>query len=198
MTTLQNYFKRIVRERDGNFPMMMALLLVPMALAAGGALDFAAHERARVQLQDTLDRAVLAAAALEQTQDATALVKSYLKNIPDIANASVSVKEEQKAAWRKVSATVQLPYRPVFLRLAGIERMTVPASSSAQEARQNIELSLVLDISGSMLDNGGMKQLIPAAKSFLDVVLGTESAKKVTSGQPHSIRGGRQSRSRSF
>lgn len=161
--------------------MMVAFLMLPMAVAAGGALDLVAQERARVRLQDTLDRSVLAAAALEQTQDSKALVASYLKNIPDIATATLSVNDQKALAFRKVTATVSMPYETVFLRVAGIDTLKVFAKSTAQEARQNIELSMVLDISGSMLDNGGMTQLIPAAKSFLDVIMGSESSRKVTS-----------------
>lgn len=161
--------------------MMVALMLVPMAVGAGGALDLVAQERARVRLQDTLDRGVLAAAALDQTQDSKELIASYLKNIPEINTATVSVKETKGLVFRKVDATVTLPYQTVFLRMAGISKINVSAKSSAQEARQNVELSLVLDISGSMLDNGGMAQLIPAAKSFLDVILGSAASRKVTS-----------------
>ncbi|MGV3549111.1 pilus assembly protein TadG-related protein [Rhizobium sp.] len=161
--------------------MMVAVLTLPMSLAAGGALDLVAQERARVRLQDTLDRGVLAAAALDQTQDSKALVASYLKNIPGIATASVTVTDQKQLAFRKVTGTVSMPYSTVFLRIAGIKQLNVVAKSTAQEARQNIELSMVLDISGSMLDNGGMTQLIPAAKSFLDVILGSASSRKVTS-----------------
>lgn len=161
--------------------MMVALMMLPMAVAAGGALDLVAQERARVHLQDTLDRGVLAAAALDQTQDSKELVTSYLKNISNIATAKISVTDKKQLAFRKVTASVDLPYETVFLRIAGINTLNVGARSSAQEARQNIEMSLVLDISGSMLDNGGMAQLIPAAKSFLDVILGSASSRKVTS-----------------
>jgi Flp pilus assembly protein TadG len=170
-----------ISDRRGNLPLMMAIMLLPMAICAGGALDLVAHERTRVQLQDSLDRGVLAATALDQAQDAQLLVESYLKSVPDITKATVKVDDNKTPALRKVTATVTMPYQTVFLRLVGIDRMTVRAAAKAQEARQNIELSLVLDISGSMLDNGGMAQLIPAAKSFLDVILPNDAAKKVTS-----------------
>jgi Flp pilus assembly protein TadG len=172
---------RFLDDRRGSFPMMMSILLLPMVAIAGGALDLVAHERARVVLQDTLDRGVLAAAALEQTQDPRALVVSYLKNIPGIDAADIKVKDNKSAILRKVQATAKMPYKTIFMQIVGIDEMTVSATSTAQEARQNVEMSLVLDISGSMLDNGGMAQLIPAAKSFLDIILNTDSARKATS-----------------
>jgi Flp pilus assembly protein TadG len=174
-------FLRLLRDRNGNLPMIVALMLIPMAICSGGALDFVEQERLRVQLQNSLDRGVLAAAAIDQSQDATALVTSYLRTVPAIATASLTVSDNKTAALRRVTGTATLSYKTVFLKLAGIERLAVNATSTAQEARQNIEMSLVLDISGSMVDNGGMAQLKPAAKSFLDVILGADSAKKVTS-----------------
>jgi len=150
---------------------MTAILFVPMALMAGGAIDLVAQERQRVALQNALDRGVLAAASLNQTQDPKTLIKSFLAEVPDAASATLDVNEEKKTNYRKVSATATFNYGTVFMRLANINALPVSAVAAAQESRQNLELSLVLDISGSMLDNGGMTQLRPAAKSFLAAVL---------------------------
>jgi Flp pilus assembly protein TadG len=153
--------------------MMTALLFVPMALMAGGAIDLVEQERLRVALQNSLDRGVLAAASLGQTQDPTPLVKSFLIDAPQ--EIEVVVTEEKKTNFRKISATASFRFNTVFMRLANINSLPVSANATAQESRQNIELSLVLDISGSMLDNGGMAQLRPAAKNFLATVLRDDS-----------------------
>lgn len=159
------------RDRRGSIPIMTALLLVPMVLAAGGAIDLIVHERGRVALQDALDRGVLAAASLTQTEDATAVVRSFLKSVPNGDSATLSVQEEKTLTRRKVKASASIDYSTFFLQMAKIDSLAINASSTAEEARKNVELSLVLDISGSMLDNGGMTQLRPAAKSFLEIVL---------------------------
>ncbi|RIX97561.1 pilus assembly protein [Aureimonas flava] len=164
------------RNRRGSIPVMTALLLVPMVLAAGGAVDLVVHERGRLALQDALDRGTLAAASLTQTEDAETVVRSFLKSVPNGDTATLTVTEEKTLTRRKVSASARINYPTTFLQLAQIDNLGIVGSSTAEEARKNVELSLVLDISGSMLDNGGMTQLRPAAKSFLDIVLKEDMA----------------------
>lgn len=171
------YFKfaSLFQSRSGNVPILVALLLFPMTIMVGGAIDFVQQERLRVALQNALDRGTLAAAALNQTQEPVSLIKSFLDGMPEASAASIIVTQEQLTNYRKVSATASFPYRTTFLQLANINTIQVNARSTAQESRQNIELSVVLDISGSMYDNGGMKQLKPAAKTFLATVLKGDS-----------------------
>jgi Flp pilus assembly protein TadG len=167
-------FRRFLRARAGSLPLMTALLLVPMTIMSGGAVDLITHEKLRTELQDALDRGVLAAAALSQTQTAQQTVTNYLHKAMPNRNVLVQVTEDRTINSRKVTATATLAYTPAFLKLAGLTTLTVPASAVAQEKRQKVEMSLVLDISGSMYDNGGMIQLKPAAKSFIDTILKAE------------------------
>jgi hypothetical protein len=53
--------------------------------------------------------------------------------------------------------------------------MNVGAKATAEDKRQSMEISMVLDISGSMQDNGGMQQLRPAAKAFLETVVNKDT-----------------------
>ena len=60
-------FIRILRDfladRGGNVAIISAFAIIPLLAIAGGATDIARHEAYRVQLQDGVDRAVLASAA---------------------------------------------------------------------------------------------------------------------------------------
>lgn len=164
-------FFSLLKEKTGNVATIAALLMVPLVVGAGGAVDFIRHEHMRLALQDTLDRGVLAAASLTQNEEPRAVIESYLKSVGSLSDIQLTVTDRRELNARKVSATATRSFEPAFLQMAGIESLTVVASSAAQEAKSNIEVSMVLDISGSMLDNGGMSQLRPAAKSFLDVIL---------------------------
>ncbi|WP_062012209.1 TadE/TadG family type IV pilus assembly protein [Aureimonas sp. AU4] len=166
---------RFRRDRRASIPIIAAFLLPVLVLISGGAVDLVVHERGRVALQDALDRGVLAAASLNQTEDPTEVVRSFLKSVPNGDAASLSVSEVKTLTMRQVTASASIDYSTSFLKLANIENLAINASSTAEERRSNVELSLVLDISGSMQDNGGMTQLRPAAKSFLDVVLKEDS-----------------------
>lgn len=160
--------------------MLAAFLLIPMTLCAGGAVDLLRHEQIRVALQDSLDRGVLAAAALNQPNSARSTIEGYLKTVSFGTPIALTVTEDRQINSRRVAATAMVAYPTTFLGLAGIRTLTVPAKASAQETRQNVEMSLVLDISGSMYDNQGMVQLKPAAKNFVDAVL-KEDTRAVTS-----------------
>ncbi|MBB3949240.1 TadE/TadG family type IV pilus assembly protein [Aureimonas jatrophae] len=166
---------RFLRDHRASIPIVTALLLPVLVLISGGAVDLVVHERGRIALQDALDRGVLAAASLNQTADPTAVVRSFLKSVPNGDTATLTVAEQKTLNKRVITASASIAYETTFLKLADIDDLTINASSTAEESRSNVELSLVLDISGSMLDNGGMTQLRPAAKSFLDVVLKEDS-----------------------
>lgn len=163
--------KHFVRDARGNIPLMTALLMIPMTLMAGGAVDFVRYERLRVSLQDTLDRGVLAAASLTQTEDPKKLIRSYLSQVPTDAEIDLKVEENKVTNFRKIVATASVTQSTTFLKLGSINALNVSAKSTAQDERKNIEISLVLDISGSMVDNTGMTQLRPAAVSFIDALI---------------------------
>ncbi|WP_061935044.1 TadE/TadG family type IV pilus assembly protein [Aureimonas sp. AU22] len=168
---LQRLIKQFFGASGGSIPLMTALLMIPMTLMAGGAVDFVRYERLRVSLQDTLDRGVLAAASLTQSQDPEKLIKSYLAQLPTDLTYNLQLQESKGTNFRKIVATVSLRQPTTFLKLASVSELPISAQSTAQDERKNIEISLVLDISGSMVDNTGMTQLRPAAVSFIDALI---------------------------
>nr|WP_282567803.1 pilus assembly protein TadG-related protein [Devosia sp. 1635] len=163
---------------NGNVAVLTAFSLIPMLVLAGGATDVARHESYRVQLQDGVDRAVLAAASLSQTQPIEATVGEYLKSLPFITDVDVQVDADSSTNNREVTVTATYNMETSFLRLISIESIDVTARATAVEKRQNIEISLVLDISGSMRNGSPsrIRLLKPAAKQFIETILNEESA----------------------
>jgi hypothetical protein len=88
------------------------------------------------------------------------------------------------SSWVSVEASV--PVFTYFMDMLDVDVLNAGASGRAEEGVGNIEISLVLDISGSMRepDGGGPKSQIAklrtAAKSFFSQIL-TEDAKETTS-----------------
>lgn len=170
---------------------MTALLLVPILVMSGGAIDLIAQERLRASLQDALDRGVLAAASLTQTRPARETVEGYLKSTiaEDRYNLDIDVENSPNA--RHVEATAIAAIDTAFLHFVGIDRLEANAHAVAEERRKNVEISLILDVSGSMrFDHTGgypglggdmrIKFMRPAAKSFIDTVLGETAADYTT------------------
>lgn len=136
----------------------------------GIGIDLMRFERDRAELQYTLDRAVLAAADLDQTQPAETVVRDYLAKA-GLEQYLTSVAVDQGLSFRKVSAVAEGTTLTHFMDLLGIETLVAPAASTAEERLGNVEISMVLDMSGSMNSNQRLTRLKPAARDFVDTIL---------------------------
>lgn len=157
------------RQDAGNVSMIFAFMSLPLIMIAGGGLDFMIHERERVRLQDALDSGLIAAAALTQPKEAEATIRSFLK-AAGFNEATLKVTEKRSLASRQVNATATKTVKTAFLKLGRIDELTVTAAGSAEEAVKNIEVSFVLDLSGSMRGNR-INAMRPAAKNFIATLL---------------------------
>lgn len=174
------------RDEGGNIAIIVAFLLMPMLLLAGGATDIARYEAHRAQLQDGVDRAVLAAASLSQTVPVEQTVGDYLKSLSFIDRVDLDYDYALSLNVRSVRVQAGYPMPTGFLQLIGIDTLRIQVSAVAEERRSNLEISLMLDMSGSMrysVPAGSptrLSLLRPAAKEFIDAILTPESAATTT------------------
>ncbi len=153
------------KSRAGNIPITVALLALPMTLMLGGALDFMRHEKARSALQNGLDRGVLAATSLSQTMPARETIGGYVKTL-GISSYTLTVDEAKALNSSVITAEIAYEMPTTFLSMIGVETLDVVARARAEEKRERIEISLVLDLSGSMR-GARISAMVPAAKSFI-------------------------------
>ncbi len=66
-----------------------------------------------------------------------------------------------------------------FMSLVGVKTLSTPGVSTAEESVGKIEISLILDVSGSMAGSR-INNLIPAAKSFVDQIFNSAEDDKVS------------------
>ncbi|MEO0763765.1 MAG: Tad domain-containing protein, partial [Pseudomonadota bacterium] len=168
--------------------MFITVIFLLIAVMAGMAIDLARHETARADLQNALDRGVLAAANLNEnvTNKATAetVIRSYMASRTDRSSGfALKVDEPVMDVGRQVTASLDASVPTVFLSAIGVDSLQLPASAGAAEARGLTEIVLVLDISGSMGEastavagNTKLDDLKAAVKSFVDTVLTAENA----------------------
>lgn len=176
------------RNECGAFSVFVIGIFTTMILVAGAAIDFVRFEAVRSSIQYNLDRAVLAAASMRQTQSPEAVVMDYMSKVETLTTFGVSMDADNTSVTltgRKVSAISTATISTYFLRIAGVNTMEVTAKSSASEEIPNLEISLVLDVSGSMGWNGvdgspKIDSLITAANTFVDTVI-TPSSDSMTS-----------------
>lgn len=162
--------RRFMQREEGTVTAFAVMLFVLMVGASGIAIDVMRYETQRTQLQYTLDRAVLAAASLTQPYDPEGVVRDYF-SIAGIEGYRLDVRVDEGVNFRRVHAYAELEVRSLFMQMFGVRVMTSPAIGAAEERVRNIEVSMVLDISGSMGDNNRMTNMRPAAREFVTEVL---------------------------
>ncbi len=188
---LRTLVKRFRNEEDGSVIVLTLFLLVLMLILGGMAVDFMRFESRRASLQGCIDNAVLAGADLDQTgtnAEVQAIVEDWAEANgckDDLAGAPVVTGDG--VDYREVTADGALTLDTFFLRLIGTDEMTAVAASTAVEGVGNIEVSLILDISGSMREeipgSGGVtriERLREAATAFVDALLIPENEDKIS------------------
>ncbi|WP_439141209.1 pilus assembly protein TadG-related protein [Planktotalea sp.] len=154
---------------------IFAVIMILMILTMGGiGVDLMRSERDRATLQHTLDRAILAAADLDQDRAPETVVNDYFEAAgleSFLSNVSVS----QGLNYKTVGAEAQSITTTAFMNMAGVDTLNATARGVAEERIANVEISMVLDISGSMQDGNKMAEMRTAATSFVNTVLSPEN-----------------------
>ncbi|TKD18292.1 hypothetical protein FBT96_10405 [Rhodobacter capsulatus] len=149
--------RRLVRNEEGALIILSLQIFLFMLITTGIAIDLVRVEERRTLIQNTIDRAVLAAASLTQKRDPKLVVKDYLTKagLDYIANdSSFNPKVEGSIAlgWRRVTVEVDDDMPTIFGPLLGVNSLAATGDTQAMQAVGNVEISLVLDLSGSMTE----------------------------------------------
>ena len=178
----RNFAARFQRETQGNVAMIFSLSLPVLVLMTVGGVDIHRASTVRINLQDALDAATLAAARSPYTADADlsrvgmAALRANLQAYPDIIlredlttftmNSDNVVIASSKVDVKTLIANIILPPYGQFMN----DYLPVGAHSEVNRSSKNLEVALVLDITGSM---GGQRltDLKAAAKDLVDLVV---------------------------
>lgn len=162
------------KDEEGSFTIFVLFLFCCMFMVAGLAVDVMRFETTRIQVQNTLDRAVLAAADLEQSLDGEGVVDAYFE-AAGLGDLIVDTYVDEGINYKTVAANTTAAVGSLFLQTMGIPFMEAPAQGAADERVSNVEISLVLDVSGSM-SGTKLTNLKVAAKEFVDTVMEPNNA----------------------
>ena len=174
--------RRLASETRGNVAMIFGLSLPVLILMTLGGVDIHRASTVRVNLQDALDAAALAAARSPyednvniQRVGLTAL-RANLKNYPNITlreadttfvlNSEDVVVANAKVDVKTLVANIFLPPYGKFMD----DYIPVGAHSEVDRSSRNVEVALVLDVTGSMAGDR-IEALIDAAKDLVDLVV---------------------------
>ena len=165
--------KRFIRSTAGNFTSMTAIMLPVMLGSVGLAVDYGTMSSAHSKLQTAVDAAVLAASRInDKTLDREEVFKDYLagnlagkRGLTDVESSlDIDMGLNYISTTGRASANVDL-FFSAFLGSAS--RVTVTAS--AYESRNDLEVVLALDNTGSM-GSSRMAELRKAATSLIDIL----------------------------
>ena len=179
MGRVSRRLRRFGRDEDGSMIIFTLFLIIMMLIVGGMAVDLMRFETNRSRLAATLDRAILAAADLDQTLSPEQVVRDYFQKA-GLLDQLKSVTVVETVNSRSVSARASINVNMMFMDLLGIEQLEAPAAGMARETITDIEIALVLDISGSMRSNSKIQNLRIAASNFVQTVLANDVNNKIS------------------
>ncbi len=162
--------RRFAKDEDGMITVFASFMILMMLMMGGLGVDLMRQEMERTRIQSVADRAVLAAADLDQTLDPETIVRDYFEK-SGMGSFVSEVNVDEGLNYRTVTVDAKTVMNTSFIDILGVETLSVPAFSSAEEKVSKVEISMVLDISGSMGWNNKMDNLQDAAGVFIDTVL---------------------------
>lgn len=166
------FIAALARARDGGVAMMFALALPPVALMAVAGVDFHRASTVRMNLQDALDAASLAAARSAETTDAgvrrvgMAALRANLANYPDIdliEGASGFDLNDDGSVDARAKVRVDTLVADMFLG----RFMDVGAEATVFRSNNRLEIALVIDNTGSMGGGGKLRAAQDAATGLV-------------------------------
>lgn len=174
--------RRMAGDARGNVAMLFGLSLPVLILMTVGGVDIHRASTVRVNLQDALDAAALSAArspyteAVDIQRVGLISLKANLKAYPDIIlredDTSFVLDDDNvviassKVDVKTLVANIFLPPYGKFMN----DYLPVGAHSEVDRSSRNIEVALVLDITGSM-SGQRIIDLKAAAKDLVDLIV---------------------------
>lgn len=172
-------FKRFRRDESGTTMILFGLLLVPILFATAIAVDTARAYRTAEYVKNSLDAASLATAKilrLEAPSDSSLFetAENFFKsNMQQRGIVGISVSNFNMTSNRitnEIMLTVKAHVPTTFGRLLNLDSFDFPASSKAVYDTKDVELAMMLDVSGSMWGSK-IEDLKASAKDLVGVIM---------------------------
>jgi Flp pilus assembly protein TadG len=172
------------REEDGVVLILVAVLIVPLLLVIAVGIDFSQTLVVKRQLAAAVDAAALAIGTDPDETEQAVLddkAEAYIRahyteasfgtlkdfDVKRTVNGEADVEVD-------VSATAEVPTS--FMRLGGVDTLTVAVTSKVIRRERKLEVVMVLDNSGSMASGGKMTAMKEAATGLVNTLFGNEEA----------------------
>lgn len=179
--------RQFMKDTSGSFLIIFTLVLLVVLFSMGALMDYLRMKDAKSDFQNALDSATLAAAiSLKEHGWDQAKIDGkdhFLANIDDGSNSnitSVDFTYENDVVYGKLVGHSDT----YFMSVAGIDDMNYTVNAAVKFPNYPLEVSMVLDTTGSMSVGGKMTTLKTAANDFVDAILSVSTADRKISIVP--------------
>lgn len=168
------------RDCRGSFATITGVSVIAIMLCAGIALDYTRIAHTKSIINDALDAAILAAG--NELSTGAASGDKLEQDFRDYFEANLEsrsiklddiriVRFEANEATGKISAEAQAKIPTTLLALTGTKEVDIGVPVEAVFASEDIEVAMVLDVTGSMRQNGKLEALKSAASDAVNILL---------------------------
>lgn len=165
--------KMFLRDKSGSIVVPLALCLAVAVLVLGAAIDYARAVNMKAKMQGALDAAAIATGTMRNAREAEVVQHAQLEfnaNLVGLTGLGKVNPVEVSFNEDTISFRAAGKIDTLVMGVAGIDNMDIAVTSEVVRGGTNIEVSLVLDVTGSMAGSR-ISDLRKAAASFVDTVV---------------------------
>lgn len=175
MSTFSSFLRRYSVSNSGSITPLFGLLMLIMVVAMGVSIDMARGTRVSIEAGGALDAAALAAAKslrLENTEDAEllSLANQYFDaNFDALPLSGRRITASVDRVNHGVTLTAELELPATLAGIVGKNTIEITSRSEAIYDVRDIELAMMLDVSGSMTGSK-IEDLKQASGELVDIL----------------------------
>ncbi|MGY6644465.1 MAG: pilus assembly protein TadG-related protein [Salinarimonas sp.] len=161
-----------------NIALIFAIAVIPIIAAIGAALDYSRWADARSTVQAMVDATAMQVVGRSRDRDALDAAEKALferlqtvSHSPVIRNLQVLRENPVEETQTLVAVTVDGGVPTTFMRFFGFTELPLFAQARTRGELRSFEISLVLDVTGSMRFRGRLAALQDAAHGLIDTIL---------------------------
>jgi Flp pilus assembly protein TadG len=171
---------RFAGADQGNIAVIFAITAVPIISFVGAAIDYTRANAARSAMQAALDSTSLMLSkdlvnGVITPSQVNAKAATYFTALYTNGDGqSITINATYTAASGSTPATIKVDgagnVTTDFMRVAGFPKLDIGTTSTTTWGTQRMRVALVLDVTGSMANDGKMAAMKPAAKKLIDTL----------------------------
>ena len=174
------HVQRFRDDRHGGVAIIFALTVIMIVGIVGGAIDYGRWHHAKTKLQYAIDNAALAAGRVAQTSggdtdQVVATARTYYDQMKSNDLITETATFEPVDNGTAIRATSDAEVSTPFLSVYGFPKLPIHVGakvilSNAQTGGHRVEISMMLDVTGSMWGTK-LADLKTAAKDLVNIVV---------------------------